>query len=85
MSGADVQAALAARKLGWPVIMLTAHGDAASARNALKAGAQVRVSVRRAQSGTDLESLRQSVEIARNFRRVSGNYRRTAVPTLCRR
>lgn len=39
MSGADVQAALAARKLEWPVIMLTAHGDAASARNALKAGA----------------------------------------------
>lgn len=39
MSGADVQAALAARELKWPVIMLTAHGDAASARNALKAGA----------------------------------------------
>lgn len=39
MSGADVQAALAARNLKWPVIMLTAHGDAASARNALKAGA----------------------------------------------
>lgn len=39
MSGADVQAALAQRSLKWPVIMLTAHGDAASARNALKAGA----------------------------------------------
>ena len=39
MSGSDVQSALVARKLAWPVIMLTAHGDAASARNALKAGA----------------------------------------------
>ncbi len=39
MSGLEVQAALAARGLRWPVIMLTAHGDVASARNALKAGA----------------------------------------------
>lgn len=39
MSGLDVQAALAARDLRWPVILLTAHGDARSARNALKAGA----------------------------------------------
>lgn len=38
-SGAEVQADLTARGLRWPVIMLTAHGDAASARNALKAGA----------------------------------------------
>jgi two-component system response regulator FixJ len=38
-SGADVQAALSTRDLHWPLIMLTAHGDAASARNALKAGA----------------------------------------------
>ncbi len=38
-SGADVQAALSARDLHWPLIMLTAHGDAASARNAFKAGA----------------------------------------------
>jgi RNA polymerase sigma factor (sigma-70 family) len=39
MSGLEVQAALVARGLRWPVIMLTAHGDVASARNALKAGA----------------------------------------------
>jgi FixJ family two-component response regulator len=39
MSGAQVQAELASRRLHWPVIMLTAHGDASSARNALKAGA----------------------------------------------
>ena len=39
MSGAQVQAELAARKLPWPVVILTAHGDVASARNALKAGA----------------------------------------------
>jgi len=39
MSGAQVQAELAARKLAWPVVILTAHGDVASARNALKAGA----------------------------------------------
>ena len=34
-----MQAALAARGLTWPVIIVTAHGDAASARAALKAGA----------------------------------------------
>ena len=39
LSGAQVQAELAARKLPWPVVILTAHGDVASARNALKAGA----------------------------------------------
>jgi RNA polymerase sigma factor (sigma-70 family) len=39
MSGTQVQAELAARKLSWPVVILTAHGDVASARNALKAGA----------------------------------------------
>lgn len=39
MSGAQVQGELAARGLSWPVIMLTAHGDASSARNALKSGA----------------------------------------------
>jgi RNA polymerase sigma factor (sigma-70 family) len=39
LSGAQVQAELAARKLPWSIVMLTAHGDAASARNALKAGA----------------------------------------------
>jgi RNA polymerase sigma factor (sigma-70 family) len=39
MSGAQVQGELARRGLRWPVIMLTAHGDATSARNALKAGA----------------------------------------------
>jgi RNA polymerase sigma factor (sigma-70 family) len=39
MSGAQVQSELARRGLHWPVIMVTAHGDAASARNALKAGA----------------------------------------------
>jgi RNA polymerase sigma factor (sigma-70 family) len=39
MSGAQVQAELASRKLAWPVVILTAHGDVASARNALKAGA----------------------------------------------
>ncbi|MFO1323683.1 MAG: sigma-70 family RNA polymerase sigma factor [Burkholderiales bacterium] len=38
-SGLDVQAAIAARGLAWPVIIVTAHGDAASARAALKAGA----------------------------------------------
>jgi len=37
--GAGVQAALTERNVRWPVIMLTAHGDAASARNALKSGA----------------------------------------------
>jgi RNA polymerase sigma factor (sigma-70 family) len=39
ISGAQVQAELAARKVQWPIVMLTAHGDVASARNALKAGA----------------------------------------------
>ena len=39
MSGAQVQAELAMRKLPWPIVILTAHGDVASARNALKAGA----------------------------------------------
>lgn len=38
-SGAQVQAELGARGARWPVIMLTAHGDAGSARNALKSGA----------------------------------------------
>lgn len=38
-SGSEVQAELAARNLRWPVVIVTAHGDAASARNALKAGA----------------------------------------------
>jgi FixJ family two-component response regulator len=38
-SGIEVQAELRARDLQWPVIVLTAHGDAASARNTLKAGA----------------------------------------------
>ena len=39
MSGAQVQAELAARQMQWPIVILTAHGDVASARNALKAGA----------------------------------------------
>ena len=39
MSGAQVQAELAARQVQWPIVILTAHGDVASARNALKAGA----------------------------------------------
>ena len=39
ISGAQVQGEIVARGLRWPVIMLTAHGDAASARNALKSGA----------------------------------------------
>lgn len=38
-SGLEVQAELRARGRNWPVIVLTAHGDAASARNTLKAGA----------------------------------------------
>ncbi|MFO1412677.1 MAG: response regulator [Burkholderiales bacterium] len=38
-SGTEVQAELAARGMAWPVILLTAHGDAASARATLKAGA----------------------------------------------
>ena len=39
MSGAQVQDELAFRAMRWPIIMLTAHGDASSARNALKSGA----------------------------------------------
>lgn len=39
MSGAQVQAELTTRNIPLPVVMLTAHGDVASARNALKAGA----------------------------------------------
>lgn len=39
MQGAAVQAALRARGLALPVIVLTAHGDAANARHALKGGA----------------------------------------------
>jgi RNA polymerase sigma factor (sigma-70 family) len=39
IGGAQVQAELTARGLAWPIVMLTGHGDVASARNALKAGA----------------------------------------------
>jgi FixJ family two-component response regulator len=39
LTGLDVQAALARRGLDYPVIMLTAHGDVATTRAALKAGA----------------------------------------------
>jgi RNA polymerase sigma factor (sigma-70 family) len=39
MSGLDVQAALTARGLRYPVVLLTAHGDVATTRAALKAGA----------------------------------------------
>ena len=39
LSGLDVQAALTRRGLDYPIIMLTAHGDVATARAALKAGA----------------------------------------------
>jgi RNA polymerase sigma factor (sigma-70 family) len=39
MGGAEVQAALRERGTAWSIIMITAHGDAGSARNALKAGA----------------------------------------------
>lgn len=39
LSGVEVQAELRARGRRWPIIVLTAHGDAASARNTLKAGA----------------------------------------------
>ncbi len=38
-SGTDVQEKLREQGRSWPVIVLTAHGDAASARNTLKAGA----------------------------------------------
>jgi RNA polymerase sigma factor (sigma-70 family) len=37
--GLAVQRALAARGVGLPIVVLTAHGDAASARDALKGGA----------------------------------------------
>lgn len=39
MDGLEVQAELAAREIRLPIIMLTAHGDVATARAALKAGA----------------------------------------------
>jgi RNA polymerase sigma factor (sigma-70 family) len=39
MDGLALQAALAKRSIALPVIILTAHGDAANARAALKAGA----------------------------------------------
>jgi len=39
ISGAQVQTELSTRRIGWPIVMLTAHGDVTSARNALKTGA----------------------------------------------
>jgi len=39
VSGLDVQRQLASRGVDLPIIMLTAHGDAGSARDALKGGA----------------------------------------------
>jgi RNA polymerase sigma factor (sigma-70 family) len=39
MQGLDVQATLSARGIALPIVVLTAHGDAASARAALKGGA----------------------------------------------
>jgi RNA polymerase sigma factor (sigma-70 family) len=39
LSGIDVQGELARRRLGWPIVMLTAHGDVATTRAALKGGA----------------------------------------------
>lgn len=39
MSGLDLQRELAARDIALPVIVMTAHGDVATARAALKAGA----------------------------------------------
>jgi RNA polymerase sigma factor (sigma-70 family) len=39
MDGLAVQAELAAREICLPIVMLTAHGDAATARAALKSGA----------------------------------------------
>lgn len=39
MDGLEVQAELAAREIKVPIIILTAHGDVATARAALKAGA----------------------------------------------
>ncbi|HEX8010103.1 MAG TPA: response regulator [Casimicrobiaceae bacterium] len=39
MTGLELQAALANRKIALPILVLTAHGDVATARHALKAGA----------------------------------------------
>jgi len=39
LSGIDVQGELVRRRLGWPIVMLTAHGDVATTRAALKGGA----------------------------------------------
>ena len=39
LSGIDVQAELVRRRLRWPIVMLTAHGDIATTRAALKGGA----------------------------------------------
>ena len=39
LSGLEVQAELARRGLAYPIVMLTAHGDVATTRAALKAGA----------------------------------------------
>ncbi|HET8875316.1 MAG TPA: response regulator, partial [Casimicrobiaceae bacterium] len=39
LPGLDVQAALASRGLDYPIIVVTAHGDVATTRAALKAGA----------------------------------------------
>jgi RNA polymerase sigma factor (sigma-70 family) len=39
LPGLDVQAALASRRLDYPIIVVTAHGDVATTRAALKAGA----------------------------------------------
>jgi FixJ family two-component response regulator len=39
MTGLELQAALATRKIAPPILILTAHGDIATARHALKAGA----------------------------------------------
>ncbi len=39
LSGLEVQAALASRGLDYPIVVVTAHGDVATTRAALKAGA----------------------------------------------
>ncbi len=39
MSGLDVQGAMTKRGIEWPIVMLTAHGDVATTRSALKGGA----------------------------------------------
>ena len=39
MTGLELQTALATRKIALPILILTAHGDIATARHALKAGA----------------------------------------------